>query len=244
MTAEEMKYEAEILYESIASADAPGYENKEWSYLLTAGQEKVVKIIIDKGWDKEEKYKKAISPVCVPIEVTGVGLIDNTSVIPKSIRVVISEDLIGATMERVFLTNTLVPVKPITHDYYLANLKNPLKKPDSNEIFWRFDELNGADKVHIVITDLTTIGDLTKYQYVGVGKPPPIIVKDSGYVAGDGTIDGVAFSSYTAANLDSTLGTFIHRWIVQEAVNIAFASDKDQLGYQISQAENITNIQE
>ena len=43
MTAEEMKYEGELLYESIASADAPGYTNKEWSHLLTAGQEKVVK---------------------------------------------------------------------------------------------------------------------------------------------------------------------------------------------------------
>lgn len=49
MTPLEMKYEAELLYESIASADAPGYDNKEWSHILTMAQEEVVKRIIDNG---------------------------------------------------------------------------------------------------------------------------------------------------------------------------------------------------
>jgi len=206
------------------------------------GQEKVVKDILDKGFDKEEQFKKALSPVLVPTSVTGVSLVDNTSVIPKSIRIVMDEDVVGVTMERAYLTSTLVKIKPITHDEYLANLDNPFKKPDSNYGFWRFDELSGSNKVHIIITDLTTIGDLTDYRYVAVGKPTPIIIEDSTYSASDGSIDGVDFSDYTATELPSTLGTFIHRWIVQEAVNIAFASDKDQLGYQISNAENIENI--
>ena len=75
MTATEMMYEAEILYESIASADAPGYNPREWSHLLTAGQEKVIKEIIDKGLDREEKYKKAISPLFKNISVAAAGFV-------------------------------------------------------------------------------------------------------------------------------------------------------------------------
>lgn len=242
MTAEEMKYEGEILYESIASADAPGYTNREWSYLLTAAQEKVVKDIVDNGLDKEEKYKKAISPLLVPIEIIEDSLIENISAIPKSIRIELDEDTIAVTMERCAVSGHLVVrVKPITHDYYLANIRNPLKKPDSNEVYWRLDELEGDNRVHIIITDLTDITDLLKYKYVAVKKPDPIIVEDSGYVSSDGSIDGVAFTGYTDKESPSTLGTFVHRRIVKEAVNIAFATDKDQIGYQISQNENIKN---
>ena len=43
MTALEMKEMAEIVYESIASNDAPGYSLYEWSVLLTDAQEQVIK---------------------------------------------------------------------------------------------------------------------------------------------------------------------------------------------------------
>ena len=240
MTAEEMKYEGELLYESIASADAPGYTNKEWSYLLTAGQEKVVKEIIKKGLDRDERYKKAISPILVPFEET--SFTDNTDETPNSVSVVIDEDVVGVTRERVTIGSTIIQVKPITQEYYNANINNTLKKPDINYTYWRLDQLNGSDKVHVIITDLDDVADLDKYQYIAVGKPTPIIVEDGDYDATYGSIDGVDFSDYTAGELPSTLGTFIHRWIVQEAVNIAFASDKDQIGYQISATENNENL--
>lgn len=245
MTAEEMKYEAEILYESIASADAPGYTNREWSYILTAGQEKVIKEIINKGLDREEKYKKAISPLLLPVLViNGVSsnITSNITETPKSLKVVIDEDTLAVTRERVTVGTSIIEVKPITQDYYNANINNPFKKPDSNYKYWRLDQLNNPDKVHIIITDLDDVDDLDKYQYIAIVKPTPIIVMDGDYTVNDGSIEGLNFSSYTATELPSTLGNFIHRWIVQEAVNIAYASDKDQLGYQISNAENVENL--
>jgi hypothetical protein len=238
MLAQQMKYEGEILYASIASDAAPGYTNKEWSTLLTAGQEKVVKDIVDKGWDKEEKYRKAIAALLSPTTVLLAAMpadpnIDNARVVS------IAANVLRTTMERCSTsTKSIITVKPITYDYYLANIKNPHKKPDINYVFWRLQGFD-TDKKHIVITDGSTLVD---YKYVSVTKPEPIIIEDSTYVAGDGSIDGIAFSAHTASSLECTLGTFIHRWIVQEAVNIAFASDKDTVGYQISNAENIENI--
>jgi len=239
MLAAQMKYEGEILYASIASDAAPGYTNKEWSTLLTAGQEKVVKDIVDKGFDKEEKYRKAISPLYLPVIVL-VAAMGSDANITNGKTTTIAANVLRTTMERCSTATTaLISVKPISHDYYTANIKNPHKKPDINYTFWRLQGFDTPNKQHIIITDGSILVD---YKYVGITKPEPIIIEDSTYVAGDGSIDGIAFSAHTATPLECTLGTFIHRWIVQEAVNIAFASDKDTVGYQISNAENIENI--
>jgi len=253
MTAVEMKYEAEILYESIASADAPGYTNKEWSYLLTAGQEKVIKEIIDKGLDREEKYKKAISPLLTPENLAGT-ITTNVSNLPNSVKVPITSTLtypvLGVTMERcvVGTAGKIVPIKPITHDYYLINIRNPHKKPNKKYVYWRLDEYVGGAKVHVLITDiadadvLSATSGITSYKYVAIAKPRPIIVPDATYTTG--SIDGENFSAHTASAWNCILGEMVHRWIVQEAVNIAYASDRDQIGYQISNNENIENIKE
>jgi len=259
MTAAEMKYEGEILYESIASGDAPGYTNKEWSYLLTAGQEKVIKDIIDKGLDREEKYKKAISPLLTP-EVAAT-LTDNTTNLPNSVRTVITSTLtypvLGVTMERCVVeisdnpvVTKIVTVKPISHDYYMANIRNPHKKPNKKYVYWRLDEYVDGAKVHVLITDIADVDIVDEtvdisYKYVAIAKPRPIIVPDANYATG--SIDGENFSNHTdliTGAWNCLLGEIVHRWIVQEAVNIAYASDRDQIGYQISNAENIENIKE
>lgn len=257
MTAAEMKYEGEILYESIASGDAPGYTNKEWSYLLTAGQEKVIKDIIDKGLDREEKYKKAISPLLTPETILANALTDNTATLPNSVRTAITSTLtypvLGVTMERcvVGTGNKIVPVKPISHDYYLINIRNPHKKPNKKYVYWRLDEYIGGAKVHVLITDiadadvLSATSGIISYKYVAIAKPRPIIVPDTTYTTG--SIDGENFSNHTdlvTGAWNCLLGEIVHRWIVQEAVNTAYASERNQIGYQISNAENIENIKE
>ena len=244
MTPLEMKYEAEVLYESIASGDAPGYTNKEWSHILTMGQEAVVYDIIENGIDKDERAKKALSPILIPVEKSGADIIDNTSTIPKSVSVTLDDDISQVTLERVYLTSgKLVKIKPISHDYYLANLKNPFKKPKSNRVYWRFDELVSSEKSHVIITDLDNISDIDKYKFVSVTKPTPIIIQDATYTVNHESIDGENFVDYQTSSLECGLGTFIHRKIVERAVRIAFAADKDQLGYQIRQAEEQKNIQ-
>jgi hypothetical protein len=246
MTPLEMKYEAELLYESIASADAPGYDNKEWSHILTMAQEEVVQRIIDNGLDRNERAKKALSPILIPVEKSDTDLIDNSTVIPKSLVVNIDDDINQVTLERVYLdSGKIVKIKPISHDYYLSNLKNPYKKPDKTKVYWRFDELVDSSKSHVIITDLDDIADVSKYMFVSVTKPTPIIIEDANYDETYGSIDGENFTDYTTSgsSLSCILGNSIHRNIVEEAVKIAFAADKDQLGYQIRQLEEKENIQ-
>lgn len=260
MNATQMKYEAQLLYESIASADAPGYTSREWSFLLTAGQEKVIKEIIDQGLDEEEKHRKAISSLFIPMSVSMSVTNDYTSTLPNSLRVPLDADCLGVTMERCIINygtvsvplTKLVTIKPIKYDFYEANLQNPLKKPDKRYVFWRLDgsTYKGTTftKDHIIIGDTTSLKNyydyITTYKYVKIKKPSPIIVKDSTYTADHGTIDGIAFyPNYVSADLDSVLDSFVHRWIIQEAVNIAYASDKDQIGYQLAQFENKNNTE-
>lgn len=235
MTAEEMYFECELLYESFGSGDAPGYDEREWSYFLTLAQDTVVKSIVEDYLDREERYKKALSPIYNP---QSVDTIDTEYTALANAYEITIQPSWKVTMERIHLSDgTVVPVKPIKYDQYLANIKNFFKKPNKRYTYWR---LQGTGNTHIIIGD-ADISTASSYKYVGVNKPDPIIVPDD-YVDDDGSIDEVNFEDHPTGQ-DCALGTFIHRWIVKEAVAAARAADKDGLGYQLSTAENRRNIQ-
>jgi hypothetical protein len=63
LTAQQMEYEAKLVYESLASADAPGYNSRMWSVLLTQAQEKIVLEVIKQGLDNDELNRRKISPL-------------------------------------------------------------------------------------------------------------------------------------------------------------------------------------
>ena len=78
MTAREMRYEAEIIYESIASQDAPGYTDREWSVLLTQAQENIILDICKSGLDENELNRRKISKLLkyksfIPELITDIG---------------------------------------------------------------------------------------------------------------------------------------------------------------------------
>ena len=60
MTFVEMRREAELLYESINSSDAPGFTNTEWGYILTVAQRKVVRRILEDGINKNAFNQLAV----------------------------------------------------------------------------------------------------------------------------------------------------------------------------------------
>lgn len=60
LTAPQMEYEAKVVYESLASADAPGYTSRQWSILLTQAQEKLVLEVIKQGFDNDEINRRKI----------------------------------------------------------------------------------------------------------------------------------------------------------------------------------------
>ena len=114
----------------------------------------------------------------------------------------------------------IIEVKPITHDYYLKNKKNPYKKP-YDELVWRLDfskvkfsstpnggtAENKEHKRHELITDANTT--VTEYRVRYIKKPNPIIT------ATGITIEGVT----TVSNCE--LNSITHRAIVDEAVALA-----------------------
>ena len=78
---------------------------------------------------------------------------------------------------------------------------------------------------------------LTRVRVHYYKKPSPIIIAWANYVVGDGSIDGINWSTYTASSLDCTLDPITHRDIVDRAITLAYAAIQDDKGYQINAAQ-------
>ena len=61
LTAAEMQRESRLIYESIVSANAPGYTSREWSELLTIAQLTIVDNAIEEGIDRNEINRRIVS---------------------------------------------------------------------------------------------------------------------------------------------------------------------------------------
>lgn len=224
MNAREMMYEAEIIYESIASQDARGYEPREWSVLLTQAQENIVKNICRLGIDVNELNRRKIGKLLKFITISeGFAEVTNfknawgisSAQFPADYFYRASGRCDTAVLEDVRLS-------PIEYGSYDINIDNPFKNP-YNKMFW----LITNEDEHIIITHGPTP---VAYKMEYVRKPLPIIVEE---LESDETIDGVT------AQTDCELSSIVHRDIVKEAARLAYAYLKDQAGYQIQTAEKM-----
>jgi hypothetical protein len=221
MNAREMRYEAEIAYESIASGDAKGYTDREWSILLTQAQENIVLEICKNGLDESEENRRKISKLIKPLVISG-GLLSQGLHYSNSFVVnQFPEDYFYRASGRCDITTkNNIKVIPISRSFYDGNIDNPFKTPGKDR-FWLIDE-NG---VHIIITD----GSVPiRYKLEYVSKPFPIIVED--------LTSEEAIEEETQTT-DCELDPIVHREIVREAAKLAYAYGKDQLGYQIQSVE-------
>jgi hypothetical protein len=222
ITAPQMAYEAKIIYESIASADAPGYNNREWSILLTQAQEWIVLEICKEGADKDEFNRRALSPLFTsPAAITSF----TAGTYPNSYVVTMPVDYLYALNERGSSTGTGfvrtdIEIKSISFDTYNANRYNPFYQP-CDWLFWKM--VVGGN--HLVITDG---GVLSSYKLDYIKKPTPIIV--STLSAGQ-EIEGLV------AQTNCILDHSIHRKIIYKAAVLAKMAIQDQLGYQLQNIE-------
>ena len=245
MTATEMGYEFDVGYDKITNFDAPGYEPKEKSTILTQAQEELVQDV-RKGSSTNENFKRVLDVLKTKVEILAAAM--SAGPYTNSFWADLPTTAIGIVNERATLTPTTdhfytgqvftdVRVKPIDDDYYHLNVKNPHKKP-TFELVWRLDygedDSGWKQKVAYVIEPNEV---LTAVQIHYYRKPAPIVVKDTGYVAGDGSIDGVALSAFTAADQDCELNKISHREIVRRAVKLAYAALQDEKGFQIASAK-------
>lgn len=221
MTAQEMGYEWRITYESIASADAPGYTPREISIFLTEAQEDIVKEVCQRGIDKDDISRRILG------NLRAYNSTEKFTIVTSPIRgytvTTMPPDFFYPHMETFNNNGTLVDIKPESFES-VVNIKNPFRKPSSTK-YWRLFYNN---TIMIVPPANVVFGENHILNLVYIKKPKPIIIET---LPQTDTIDGLF--QQTSCELDP----IIHRDIVYRAAKKAFAATKDQTGYQIQNIE-------
>lgn len=243
LTANEMRYESKLIFESIVSGDAPGYTAREWSELLTQAQEFEIKDIINKGFDNNEENRKSIDRLIIDNKiVTGANI--TSGPLPNSYRVDVPVDYYHilnkyANLAKASIDYNTIKIIPISHKAYKSNINSPYKKPyvDSNnneglvwELVYNKSTSTTVRQIMIIIPSGYTLEDVV-FDYIK--NPQPIIVP---FAYTSGTIEGLDLTTKTAG-LDCELSSIVQREIVKRAADLAAAYARDKLGYQLQKIE-------
>ena len=220
MTFVEMRREAELLYESINSSDAPGFTDAEWGYILTAAQRKVVRRILNDGINrnafnqlsieflvKEDDYTVfTTDPHFKNTDGTVARRLNITPPVGKAF-----DSTYFWILDEYAITSdkSNIPLIKINYDFYRKNIENPFRTPNSVDGFWMLQ----YDNAPVFITDGSLVSG---YYVVGVQHPDNYPIN---------------------ASHDCMLNGGIHSDIVQEAITLARMSVTDAQGYQLSLAE-------
>lgn len=250
MTANEMKFDFQLKYDSLFELSSPAYDDKQISYLLTDSQYRVfIKRYnplgnkYQKGFEVDEQRRRDLEQLIKP------ALYDSTDTVSEDIEeITLSESQAGVHPNGIFLdlpTDFLyaieetvqltgeskeITVKPVKHDEYLANINNPYKQP-YEDLVWRMDisrlthavgvSSSTSKRTELILPSTYTL-DTYRVRYLST--PPSIVV------------DEIDPTNQVHCILNETL----HREIVDEAVIIAQAATMKE-GYQIGVLEQERN---
>jgi len=241
MTSQEMSKEFNIVFESVASMNAPGYTEYEKSILLTQAEYDITIETAQVASDTNDYARTILAKLLTPY--TGLGaptqatnVFGNTNTV-RAYTITLSTTL-GLEFFYPFVEFAVTgsggtayerACKPIDYNTYYTSLSNPYAKPYV-DLYWRL-----YDGDHLtIITDGTAL--TTPYlKGLYVKKPTPIITTAA---APAFTIDGYL---NTDGVKNSQLNEIIHREIVYRAAMKAYAAMKDQAGYQLQNAEQQEN---
>jgi hypothetical protein len=230
MTAAEMKQNFLVLYDKVTNFAAPGYEDSEIQLFLNKAQLQYVKRkynykgnVYKEGFEETEKRRKDLSELVYNAELTNSDIsASQVGVSPNGVFYDLPNNLLYTLREEVTISSSdtcidgnRIAVKPITHDEYAINIKNPFKKPDNN-LVWRLDfsretaSSNSAQRHELVYGNSYTI---STYHLRYLKEPRDIVID-------------------TVAPIDSELDESTHPEIVDIAVRIA-SGITDPQTYQI-----------
>jgi len=224
MTFAEMRYEAEILFESITSGAAPGFNDAEWGVIFTAAQRKLVLDILNEGVARNTRNSLILTPLITAGELAVADTDDfylnsddtpaqtiDTAVVhfPDEIFWILDEYVETAEYDR-------IPLLSKTYEFYQKNLDNPFNSPDLIEGFWviRLNDASAATEFNRPVFISNGIA-ITKYHYIGVEHPDNYEI---------------------ALGSDCILHESIHGEIVSTAVKLAHQSVIDPNGFQLAVA--------
>lgn len=254
MTITEFSHEFDIYYNKIASNSAPGIDLYEKSVYLTKAQLEIVNNYFnpkgnkyDKGFEASSKRRADLRELIRPYISTTLSTIltsdDGISPdsqffrIPEDVYMIIQEkgrvdavDACEGYTSKTIEEYRYIKVKPITHDEFNIQEKNPFKKPDSS-VVWRLDmysiestdALPGkftTEPIPLKVVELVAPFEINQYKFRYVKYPDPIILVNllTEYPYEQLSIDGITAAQTCA------LGKSIHREILNRAVEMA-ASD-------------------
>jgi len=217
MTTQEFSDQFDVLYNNIASNEAPGLDEYEKSVFLTKAQDEVVKNYfnpksnkLQEGYDGSQKRQIDFSTLTRTFTVSNFTspTFDNRGSsfsFPANDRImmIINEKL---TVERNSNIITLTVV-PIRFDEYDRLMSKPFKRPLKNQA-WRLINNSTPNEAEII----AGYGDqIQTYTARFIRRPKPIILSN---------LEGVKIDGETEA-MTCELDPIIHEEILQRAVELA-----------------------
>jgi hypothetical protein len=220
MTNQEFSNEFDILYNNIASNQAPGLDEYEKSVFLTTAQEGLVLELISgnnplgNSFEKTEEVRRYLNDIVKTTKMTKYEGNDIIKLTNKSTLYKVPEDLWFITYETVKLQDSNlkslpyenIEVVPVTQDEFSRIIKNPFRKPSANRVL-RLD-VNGK-------IELVSDYDIQSYTIGYVQRLEPIILVD---LPNDLTIKGESIET------NCKLNPALHDAILARAVQLAKAS--------------------
>lgn len=234
MTTTEFSNRFDILYNGIATNDAPPLDLYEKSVYLTKAQLQIVKNYFEPkgnkygdGFEQSNKRRNDLNELIrtykSTIEISSDDGIDENSQffkIPNNTFLIIQEKAKVSSSDSC-INNKYIGVKPKTHDEYNVQKDNPFKKPNE-KVIWRLDyySQNSGNKNVELISPYT----IKEYALRYVTYPSPIVLGDlvSLFPGESLTIDGVAQAQ------TCKLSESIHDEILDRAVELATLDYKPQ----------------
>lgn len=254
MTALEMEYTFNVLFDSIANFSSPGYEHREISLFLTQSQQNIVLDVIDpqeqqrSSATKEELNKISISDLVKTVNnitplTTGANnfpygkfvKLPNDFFLPLnetcSIQFNATSYYYNFISKRI---RTGVYVRPMKREEYSLSIGSNIRKPNE-DVVWRFEYNRGTFN-----QDFTT--NPKQYELVGSSEYN-ITGYDLTYYRRPENI-WIPYGTTSPNNVakDCELDPYLHQIIVTDAVRLAAATIKDQQKYQTATVETQNQI--
>jgi hypothetical protein len=224
MTANEMKYEFNVIRDRVLNFDAPSLEDNEISLLLSKAEERFLithysgNNKLRESFEETEKRRKDLSNLVKTLETSTpssnqINKYSTNSVffdLPVNCLYVIHEHVITSS-EIPCYNNLILSIKPVTHDQINLNISNPFKKPDTTMV-WRLDYSQNPSNLNrrheLVHGEDYTIGS---YFMRYVERLPGIVVD----------------TANPANQINSVLDESVHRRVIDLAVEITLETLQD-----------------
>ena len=219
MTNQEFSNEFDILYNNIASNQAPGLDEYEKSVFLTDAQESLVlemitgKNLTGDSFEKTEEIRQYLTNITKTAVLTKSEDTEIHKISSKSTLYNTPEDLWVTTYESVTFDDSKVgcnpeyiAVFPVTQDEFTRIIKNPFRKASKNRVL----RLNIADKIELV-----SEYNIKDYTIRYIKRLSPIILEN--------LPEGLSIKGQNTKT-ECELNPALHEAILERAVQLAKAS--------------------